>query len=165
MTIYYICRADDLADLNLSQSDDEKTACEIVIAASIYTDLAIDLVAVEADSENGTYVQLKGAALYSMELTAVNLAVWKAEGEKIYGYLLGPDEGKSRLWGAFGLLLAEIEDYENIPKNSNYFNQLGEDLSYEVLVNFDESMRRNQTAFASIMEDLYLIEDLRTVTS
>lgn len=165
MTIYYICPADELADLNLCQNDDEKSACDIVVAACIYDDLNIDLVAVEAESENGTYAQLKGAALYSMELTAVNLAVWKAEGEKIYGYLLGPDEGKSRLWGVFGLLLAEIEDYETIPKNSSYFNDLGEDLSYEILINFDENMRRKQTAFASIMEDLYSIEELRPVTS
>jgi hypothetical protein len=165
MTIYYICRADELADLNLYQNDDEKIACDIVISACIYDDLNMNLVAVEADSENGTYAQLKGAALYSMELTAVNLAAWKEEGEKIYGYLLGPDEGKSRLWVAFSLFLAEIEDYENIPKNSSCFNELGKDFSYEVFINFDENMSRKQTVFASIMEDLYLIEELKTVTN
>lgn len=165
MTIYYICRADDLTDLNLSQNDREQIACDIVIAACIYDELSFELVAVEADSENGTYAQLKGAALYSMELTAINLAAWKAEGEKIYGYLLGPDEGKSRLWGAFSLLLDEIEKYENIHKDSDYFNDLGEDLSHEVLIHFDENIRRKQTTFASIMEDLYEIEEIKTVTS
>ncbi len=165
MTIYYICRTDDLADLNLPQDDDMQIACDIVIAACIYDDLSMNLVAVEAESENGTYAQLKGATLYSMELTAESLAVWKAEGQKIYGYLLEPEEDKSRLWRAFDLFFAEIKAYENIPKSSSCFNELGEDLSYEILINFDENMRRKQTAFASIMEDLYSIEELRPVTS
>jgi len=165
MTIYYICRVADLTDLELLQTADERLACEIVIAASIYDELNMDLVAVEADSENGTYAQLKGAVMYSMELTEENIEIWKKEGIKIYKYLLGPAEDNSRLWGAFGMLDAAMDDYESNCEQSDHFNSLGRGFADAVTTQFDENIREEQSDFASIMQDLYEIEEIKTVTS
>jgi len=164
MTIYYICRAADLTDLELLQTEEEQLACEIVIAASIYDDLSMDLVAVEADSENGTYAQLKGAVMYSMELTEANIEIWKEEGEKIYEYLLGPENDNSRLWGAFGMLDAEMDDFENTCEQSDHFDDLGKGFSYAITSHLDEKIHEEQSLFASIMQDLYEIEEIKTVT-
>jgi hypothetical protein len=165
MTIYYICRADDLADLNLSQSDDEQLACEITIAADMYDDINTDLLAVEADSKNGTYAYIKGAALYSLDLTSSNIQIWKAEGEKIYEYLLGPEYSKSRFWGAYGALAAEIGCYEAICEKSIRFNSLSKGFSYAVTSTVEEHIREQQIAFVAILEELYEISEIKAVTS
>jgi hypothetical protein len=165
MTIYYICRAADVTDLELSQTFEEQLACEIVTAARIYDEISVDLLAIKADSENGMYAQIKGAALFSMELNDSNIQIWQTEAQRIYEYLLGPAEENSRIWSAFGTLHAEMEDFEALCNQSKNFNELAEDFSSFVASQIDESIREEQSAFADIMEDLYSIEELKTVTS
>jgi hypothetical protein len=165
MTIYYICRAADLIDLELSQTEEERLACEIVSAAYMYEERVTDLLAIEADSENGTFAQLKGAALFTTELTAENIQIWQKEGEKIYEYLLGPAEENCRLWSAFGLLGSEMENYEGLCGESTVFDSLGLGLSNAMMMYMDENIREEQSAFSGILKDLYAIEEIKTVTS
>ncbi len=165
MTIYYICRASDLAVLNLSQTSEERLACEIISAAFIFEERASDLLAVEADSENGTYAQLKGVTQFSMELTASNIQIWKTEGEKIYEYLLGPGEENSRIWSAYGMLNSEIESYEDLCGNSTAFDGLGMGLSNAMMLYMDENIREEQNAFSEVLKDLYVIEEVDVVSS
>lgn len=163
MTIYYICHAADLTDLELSQTVDERLACDIVRAACVYEDLGSDLVAIEANSKNGTYAQLKGTAMYSMELTDSNMEIWKKEGEKIYEYLLGPENDNSRLWGAFGMLDAAMDSYENTCEQSEHFNDLSKGFAYAITSQLDEKIHEEMGYFATVMQDLYAIEEITTV--
>ena len=165
MTIYYVCRAASLTELELSQTEDERVACDIVTAANVHEDLGIDLVAIEADSKNGTYAQLKDAVLYSMELTESNMAIWEKEAKKIFKYLLGPVEDNNRLWGAFGVLSTEMDDYENACEQSDHFNSLGKGFAYTITAHYDDKMFEEQNVFKSIMEDLYDIQEIKTVTN
>ena len=165
MTTYYVCRAACLRELELSQTEDERMACDIVSAACVYEDLGSDLVAIEAESKNGTYAQLKGVTLYSMELNESNMEIWKNEGEKIHEYLLGPAEDNNRLWAAFGMLDAEMDDFENTCEQSDHFDDLGKGFSYAITSHFDEKIHEEQSLFASIMQDLYEIEEIKTVNS
>ena len=165
MTTYYICRAEDVTDLELSQTDEEQLACEIVAAARVDEEIPDDLVAIEADSENGTYAQLKGVALFSVELNASNIEIWKTEGEKIYKYLVGPDVGNGRLWGAYGVLCAEIECYEGMCDETTHFNDLATGFADSIATQVCENIQQEQSAFGSIIEKLYSVEEIKTVTS
>ena len=164
MTTYYVCRAASLTELELSQTKDERMACDIVSAACVYEDLGSDLVAIKADSENGTYAHLKGAALYTMELTESNMAIWKSEGKKIHEYLLGPADDDNQLWRAFGALDAAMDDYENTCEQSEHFNGLGKGFSYAITSHIDEKIHEEMMDFANVMEDLFAIEEIKTVT-
>lgn len=164
MTTYYVCRAASLTELELSQTKDERMACDIVSAACVYEDLGSDLVAIEADSENGTYAHLKGAALYTMELNESNMAIWKNEGEKIHEYLLGPADDDNQLWRAFGTLDAAMDDYENTCEQSEHFNGMGKGFSYAITSHIDEKIHEEMMDFATVMEDLFAIEEIKTVT-
>jgi len=139
-------------------------ACDIVSAACVYEDLGSDLVAIKADFENGTYAHLKGAALYTMELTESNMAIWESEGKKIYEYLLGPADDDNQLWQAFGALDAAMDDYENTCEQSEHFNGLGKGFSYAITSHIDEKIHEEMMDFANVMEDLFAIEEIKTVT-
>jgi hypothetical protein len=165
VTIYYICKASDLAVLELSQTSEEHLACEIISAAFIFEERASSLLAIEADSENGTYAQLKGVTQFSMELTISNIHIWKTEGVKIYEYLLGPGEEKSHLWGAFGILNNEIENYEELCGESTAFDGLGMGLSNAMMLYMNENIREEQTAFSEVLKNLYAIEEIDVVSS
>lgn len=164
MTTYYVCRAASLTELELSQTEDERMACDIVSAACVYEDLGSDLVAIEADSENGTYAHLKGGAMYTMELTESNMAIWKSEGKKIHEYLLGPADDDNQLWRAFGALDTAMDDYENTCEQSEHFNGLGKGFSYAITSHIDEKIHEEMMDFANVMEDLFAIEEIKTVT-
>ena len=165
MTTYYICRAEDVTDLELSQTDEEHLACEIVAAAQVDDEIADDLVAIEADSENGTYAQLKGVALFSVELNASNIEIWKTEGEKIYKYLVGPDVGNGRLWGAYGVLFAEIGRYEGMCDETNHFNELARGFADCIASEVSDNIRQEQSTFAAVIEKLYTVQKIKTVIS
>ena len=51
MTTYYVCRAEHVNDLELSQTVEAQLACEIVAAARADDEIAEDLVAIESNSE------------------------------------------------------------------------------------------------------------------
>jgi len=165
MTTYYVCRAEDVTDLELSQTVEAQLACEIVAAARADDEIADDLVAIESDSENGTYAQLKGVALFSLELNASNIEIWKTEGEKIYKYLVGPDMGDGRLWGAFGVLCAEIGCYEGMCDETTHFNDLAKGFADCIASELSDNIRQEQSAFAAVIEKLYSVEEIKTVTS
>ena len=165
MTIYYICSADDLADKELSQTNDEQIACEILKAARVRDEIWLDLLAIDANSANGTYAQLKDTALYSIELTAANIQIWQTEGAKIFEYLLCPDWNDGRLWCASRGLGSEMEDYEWICRRSSHFNRLPKKNSLSLTSQLDENIREEQSAFIAIMDDLYAIKEIKPVTS
>ena len=165
MTFYYICRADGLTDLELSQTQEERLACEILKAACIYDEIRTDLLAVPADSENGSYAQLKGAALYSLELTSSNIELWENYGRKIFLYLLAPEDDCSQLWAAYYSLSLAISEYEELCANSSVFEDLADGFADSIEVHLDENIREEQSSFATIMEDVYKIEELKLVST
>ena len=161
MTIYYICSADDLADKELSQTNDEQIACEILKAARVRDEIWLDLLAIDANSANGTYAQLKGAALYSMELDSSGIELWESFGRKIFEYLLAPTEEYSRLWAAYSPLSIAIGEYEQVCGESSVFEELAAGLAESVEMQLDDNIREEQNTFANIMEDIYQIEELK----
>ena len=161
MTNYYICRASDMTDLNVSQNNNEQLACEITKAARIYDEITTELVAIDANSENGMYAQLKGAALYSMELDSSGIELWESYGRKIFEYLLAPTEEFSRLWAAFSPLSIAIGEYEQVCGESSVFEELAAGFAESVEMQLDDNIREEQNTFANIMEDVYQIDELK----
>lgn len=165
MTFYYICRADGLNDLELSQTEEERLACEILKAACIYDEIRSDLLAVPADSDNGSYAQLKGAALYSLELTSFNIELWENYGRKIFLYLLATEDDYSQLWTAYFSFSRVISEYKELCVNSSVFEDLAGGFADSMEVHLDENICEEQNSFATIMEDVYKIEELKLVSS
>ena len=165
MTIYYICRADDLADLELPQSDEELLACEIVIAADVFDDIKAELLAINADSENGTYAYLRGAALYSVELNASNIQIWKTEAEKIHEYLLGNEYGEGHLWQASRVMSDEVDDYESICKKTRNFRLLAKGFSHALASFHETEIRGEKMYFVKLLKSLYSIDEIKAVAS
>jgi|GEM_PF-5540541 len=165
MTTYYICRDYDVAELNIAQDNEQKLACEIIKAARIYDEIKSELVAIYADSENGTYAQLKNTALYSMKLDSSGIELWETYGRRIFDYLLDPTEDCSELWSAYGVLSSTISEYEELCAESSAFSDLAEGFAESMDVHLDENIREEQSTFAGIMEDVYEIEEINLVTS
>jgi hypothetical protein len=165
MTIYYICCAADLTDLELSQTEEARLACEIISAAYMYEERVTDLLAIEADSENRTYAQLKGVALCSIELNAPNLHIWRTEGRKIFEYLLDPLDDDNRVWSAYGTLHAALDDYEGLCDQSSVFNGLGEGLLDAVSAYLHDNLHEERANFAKILKRVYQIQQLDVVSS
>ena len=165
MTVYYVCSADDLAGLELAQNDEEQLACKIVIAADVYGDIDTELLAIKADSEHGTYASLKSAAMYSIEVNASNIQIWKTEAEKIHEYLLGPQYDNGHFWRVYRLLAAEIGRYDAICDQSTHFAGLSKEFSYTVTSQVEESIREEQILFVNLLKTLYSIDEIKAVAS
>ena len=165
MAVYYVCSADDLAGLELAQTDEEQLACKIIIAADVYSDIDTELLAIKVDSEHGTYASLKGAAMYSVELNASNIQIWKTEAEKIHAYLLGPQYDKGHFWRAYSVLADEIGRYDAICDQSTHFAGLSKGFSYTVTSRVEECIREEQILFVNLLKTLYSIEEIKAVAS
>ncbi len=164
MTTYYICRFANLKELELVQASDEQLASKIAGAAWACEETDVDTVAIRADSENGTYAYLKGAALLSMELTASNIQIWQEEGKRIYDYLHGAQEG-GRIWEAFGTFFCEIDSYEGFCDQSKGFEGLGAGLVNAVCDYINDNIREERNEFAKILKRMYEIQQLNVVSS
>ena len=161
MTVFYICKSKGLKELKISQSQNQKLACDITKAAIFFDEIKEKLIAIDVEAVEVSFANLKDLALYSMELTQDGIELWQDHGVKIYEYLFPSEDESSLLLDAYSNLSMEISEYESLCSESSEFEDLGVGLGEYMETKLDDNIREEQGGYVTILWDFYKIKDLR----